>query len=96
MLLLYPLPVQEEPFIQLLYEICDLVHQIMVLQRIRVMTACMCDVTLPMLLPVEPFIFDLPSQPSCSGQLLRVLCGDGEACQPLEMRFYDFSVTVHS
>ena len=91
MLLFYPSPVQEEPFIQLLYEICDLEHQVMVLQCIRVMTARMCDVALPVFLPVESFIFDLPPQPSCPGQFLRVLFGDPEACQPLELRFYDFS-----
>ena len=55
MLLFYPSPVQEEPFIQLLYEICDLEHQVMVLQCIRVMTARMCDVALPVFLPVELF-----------------------------------------
>ena len=48
-------------FIKLLYEICYLLHQIMVLLCLFIPTACMLYISLPMLLAVKCFLFSICS-----------------------------------
>jgi hypothetical protein len=67
----------------------------MVLHRRGIPAAGMGDVPLPVLLPVETFILNFPPLPSCSCQLFRILFGDPDARQLLEIRppslpFYHF------
>lgn len=95
MQLFYFILFQIKILIKLLYEICYPFHQIMILLRLFLKTACMLYVSLPVLLTVKSLVFNFPTVPSSTHDLLRISFRDLQAGYPRIFSYLLFLVSQH-